>query len=137
MKPESLLVLAVGFGLVIGWTFTPSPVLAHHAFAAEFSRDLPLELTGAVTRVEWMNPHARFYINVEDEDGELVEWDFELSSPNGLMRRGWSRNSLKEGDMVTVTGFRAKNAPHVGNASTVVFADGTRVFAGSSADDEN
>ncbi len=137
MKPESLLVLAVGVGLVIGWTFTPSPVLAHHAFAAEFSRDLPLELTGAVTRLEWMNPHARFYINVEDEDGELVEWDFELSSPNGLMRRGWTRNSLKEGDVVTVTGFRAKNAPNVGNASTVVLADGTRVFAGSSADDEN
>ncbi len=137
MKPGSLLVLAVGFALVIGWTFTPSPALAHHAFAAEFSRDLPLELTGAVTRVEWMNPHARFYINVENEDGELVEWDFELSSPNGLMRRGWSRNSLQDGDIVTVTGFRAKNAPHVGNASTVVLADGTRVFAGSSADDEN
>ena len=137
MKPRSLLVLAMGFGLVIGCAFTPSPVLAHHAFAAEFSRDLPLELTGAVTRVEWMNPHARFYINVEDENGELVEWDFELSSPNGLMRRGWSRNSLKDGDIVTVTGFRAKNAPHVGNASTVVLADGTRVFAGSSADDEN
>lgn len=137
MRSKSFLVLALGFGLVIGWTLTPSPALAHHAFAAEFSRDLPLELTGAVTHVEWMNPHARFYINVEDEDGELVEWDFELSSPNGLMRRGWTRNSLQEGDIVTVTGYRAKNAPHVGNASTVVLSDGTRVFAGSSADDEN
>ena len=137
MKSGSLFVLAIGIGLAIGLTLTPAPALAHHAFAAEFSRDLPLELTGAVTRVEWMNPHARFYVNVEDENGELVEWDFELSSPNGLMRRGWTRNSLKEGDIITVTGFRAKNAPHVGNASTVVLADGNRVFARSSADDEN
>jgi hypothetical protein len=123
--------------LALGLLLSPAPALAHHAFSAEFSRDLPLELTGKVTRVEWMNPHARFYINVEDENGQLVEWDFELSSPNGLMRRGWTRNSLQQGDTVTVTGFRAKNAPHVGNASTVVLADGTRVFAGSSSEDED
>jgi len=113
----------------------PVPALAHHSFAAEFDRDQPVELTGAVTRVEWLNPHARFYINVEDENGELVEWNFELGSPNGMMRRGWTRNSMKRGDMVTVEGFRAKNAPHVGNASSVTLVDGERLFAGSSIDD--
>ena len=74
MKWGSLFVLAAGLVLAIGGS--AAPAAAHHAFSAEFSRDLPLELTGAVTRVEWMNPHARFYIEVEDENGELVEWDF-------------------------------------------------------------
>jgi hypothetical protein len=108
---------------------------AHHAFAAEFSRDLPITVTGTVTKVEWTNPHARFYVDAKDEaSGETVNWDFELASPNGLMRRGWTRNSMKIGDVVTVTGHRAKNHPHVGNASTVTLADGKKLFAGSSGD---
>jgi hypothetical protein len=109
--------------------------LAHHSFSAEFDRNLTVNVTGTVTKVEWMNPHARFYIDVKDEpSGETVNWDFELASPNGLMRQGWTRNSMKIGDVVTVTGYRAKNAPHVGNASTVMLADGKKLFAGSSAD---
>lgn len=115
----------------------PAAVLAHHAFAAEFSRDMPLGLTGTVTKVEWMNPHARFYIDVEDEDGNVVTWDFELGSPNVLMRRGWTRNSLQLGDRVTVTGFRARNDPHVGNATSVTLASGQKVFAGSSSERDN
>jgi hypothetical protein len=121
-------------------TFAAAPlaVQAHHAFAAEFSRDLPITVTGTVTRVEWTNPHARFYVDAKDEaTGEIVNWDFELASPNGLMRRGWTRNSMKIGDVVTVTGHRAKNHPHVGNASTVTLADGKRLFAGSSGDSES
>lgn len=111
-------------------------VSAHHSFEAEFSRDLPVDLTGTVTAVEWMNPHARFYIDVEDETtGEVVNWNFELASPNGLMRRGWTRNSLKIGDTISVTGSRAKNAPHVANASAVTLANGERMFAGSSGGD--
>ena len=113
------------------------PAVAHHSFAAEFDRAQPITVTGSVTKVEWANPHARFYIDAKDEKtGETVNWDFELASPNGLMRRGWTRNSMKLGDVVTVTGHRAKNNPHVGNASTVVLADGKKLFAGSSSENE-
>jgi len=110
--------------------------IRHHGYLA-VNADLPVDLNGYVTKVEWLNPHTFIYIDVEDENGEYNNWAIELGSPNGLMRRGWTRNSLQEGDVVTVTGYRAKNAPHVGNASEVVLADGKRVFAGSSADDEN
>jgi outer membrane usher protein FimD/PapC len=93
-------------------------------------------MTGTITKVEWANPHARFYIDVKDENGKVNNWDFELASPNGLMRRGWTRNSLKIGDVVTVTGWAAKNSPYVGNTSTVTLSDGRKVFAGSSAETE-
>jgi len=129
MKARWMFAVAVGLGLAQG------SASAHHSFAAEFDRNLPITVTGSVTKVEWMNPHARFYIDAKDETtGEVVNWDFELASPNGLMRRGWTRNSMKIGDVVTVTGHRAKNHPHVGNASTVTLADGKRLFAGSSGD---
>ena len=110
------------------------PAAAHHAFAAEFDRDKPITLTGSVTRLEWTNPHARIYIDVKDEKGNVVNWDFELGPPNGLMRRGWNRNSLKQGHVVTISGFLSKTAPHVANARTVKLADGREVFAGSSFD---
>jgi hypothetical protein len=113
-----------------------APSSAHHSFAAEFDRDLPITVTGTVTKVEWMNPHARFYIDAKNDAGETVNWDFELASPNGLMRRGWNRNSMKIGDVVTVSGHRAKNNPLVGNASSVTLADGKRLFAGSSIENE-
>lgn len=109
---------------------------AHHSFSAEFSRDLPVEVTGEVTRVEWTNPHARFYVEAEGEDGELVEWDFELTTPNILMRRGWSRDSLQPGDSVTVSGWRARNDPHVANAGSVVLDSGEELFTGSAGSEE-
>jgi hypothetical protein len=114
----------------------PVAVLAHHAFAAEFDRDKRVEITGTVTKVEWMNPHARIYVDAPDpeQNNEIVNWDFELGSPNNLMRQGWTRNSLKAGNTVTVVGWRARNHPHVANARTVTGVDGKALFAGSSGD---
>jgi uncharacterized protein DUF6152 len=127
-------IVAIG---AVGALLVQGAVLAHHSFAAEFDRNLPITVTGTVTKVEWANPHARFYIDAKDEGSDnTVNWDFELASPNGLMRRGWTRNSMKIGDVVTVTGHRAKNNPHVGNASTVVLANGKKLFAGSSSENE-
>jgi Family of unknown function (DUF6152) len=131
MKRASLLVLAAAGAA--WWTAGAS---AHHSFAAEFDRAMPITVTGTVTKVEWANPHARFYIDAKDDAGKTVNWDFELASPNGLMRRGWNRNSMKLGDVVTVTGHRAKNNPLVGNASSVTLADGKKLFAGSSIENE-
>ena len=108
------------------------PAAAHHSFAAEFDADSPIEITGTVTNVEWANPHTFFYIDVKNESGEYENWALELGSPNGLMRRGWTRNTLKLGEVVTVTGSRAKDGSFKGNARSVVLADGTRLFTGSS-----
>ena len=105
----------------------------HHSFAAEFDRNKPIELTGTVTKIEWTNPHARIYIDVE-EDGKVVNWDFELGPPNGLLRQGWNRNSLQQGQVVKVSGFLSEDQEHVANARSVFLPVGRQVFAGSSFD---
>jgi len=109
-------------------------VEAHHSFAAQYDGNKPVTLKGKVTKVEWTNPHARFYIDVPSADGKVVNWNLELASPNYLKRAGWSSTSLKEGDEVTVEGSLARSGANMANASAVTFADGTRVFARSAAD---
>jgi hypothetical protein len=106
--------------------------VAHHSFAAEFDADDPVEVTGTVTNVNWANPHVFFYIDVENEEGLYDNWAVELASPNGLMRRGWTRNSLQLGDEVTVAGSRARDGSFKANARSVVLSTGQRLFAGSS-----
>ena len=91
------------------------PVAAHHSFAAEFDAAKPVSLKGLVTKVEWQNPHTFFYIDVtEDATGKVTNWAFEMGSPNGLMRNGWTRNSLKVGDVVSVEGSRARRRQRPG-----------------------
>jgi hypothetical protein len=108
---------------------------AHHSFAAEFDRAKPITLEGTITKVEWTNPHARIYIDVKDDaSGEVISWDFELGPPNGLMRQGWNRNSLREGHIVKISGFLSKDQTHVANARTVHLPDGRQVLTGSSFD---
>src|SRR5689334_16344968 len=130
MKLKSGLI-AASLSLVLG----AAPLVAHHSYAAEFDRNKPITITGTITKVEWANPHARFYFDAKNDKGEMVNWNFELASPNGLMRLGWTRNSLKVGDVVEVVGTLAKNSPYVGNTTTVTLKGGRRLFAGSSQGD--
>jgi hypothetical protein len=116
------------------WTAASGAALAHHSFAAEFDAENPVSLTGKVIELRWSNPHAHIYVEIADSTGTPVPWDFELGSPNALVRRGWSRTALKPGDIVTVSGYPAKTFPHLANARSVVMADGRTVFAESSYD---
>ena len=124
------------FTAAVGLVLTTAAAMAHHSFAAEFDANKPLNLKGVVTKIEWMNPHTYFYMDVTGPDGKVVNWGMEMGSPNGLMRAGWTRNTLKVGDEVTVEGAQAKDGTNVGNARAVVLvATGKRLFAASSQTD--
>jgi len=124
----SFLLAGLGLGVLAGSAF------AHHAFAGQYDKDNPIQLTGTVTKIEWMNRHARFYLDVKDEGGNVTNWNIELGPPLILRRAGWNQNSLKVGDRVTVQGYRAKDGSKMANGSKATLADGRQVFAGSTAD---
>ena len=110
-------------------------VRAHHSLTARYDPSKPITLTGTVTKIEWLNPHVRFYADVKDQDGKIVNWEFELGAGTAnLVRRGWTRTSLKAGDVITVEGSPARDGSALVNASSVSLADGRRIFAGSPAD---
>jgi hypothetical protein len=111
------------------------PVVAHHSFAAQYDRNKPITLTGPVTKVDWINPHARLFMDAKDAGGKVVSWEIELGAPAILMRNGWKRTVVKVGETVTVTGSLAKDGSNLANATSVTLADGKKVFAGSSAGD--
>ena len=109
---------------------------AHHSFEAEYDRDQPVTVTGTVTLMEWMNPHIYFFIDIEDENGEVTNWAVEGGAPNGLYRRGWRKDSLNPGDVVQVEGWLARDGSNSMNSGSVVrSSDGLRLFAGSSNPD--
>jgi hypothetical protein len=109
-----------------------TPLFAHHSFAAEYDAAKPVELKGVITKWEWVNPHSHVYLDVADGNGKVIKWTVELLSPNTLTRAGWSRRTLKEGDVITVKGSRAKDGSNIANASSVILANGKAVFDRSS-----
>ena len=129
MSPKQFL---IGAGLVAAAAF---PVYGHHSFAAEFDINKPVKLTGAVTKLEWMNPHIWVYLDVKDDQGALQHWQCEGGAPNTLTRNGWSKDSLRYGDQVTIDGSLAKDGSKTCNIRVAKLPDGRTVFAGSSGGD--
>ncbi|HEY2846121.1 MAG TPA: DUF6152 family protein [Bryobacteraceae bacterium] len=104
-----------------------APAFPHHSAAAEFDVNNPIALDGVITKLEWTNPHAHLYMDVTDAGGKVNNWNLELASPNMLSRNGWSRNSLKAGDKVSVTGLKAKDSSNAAYANSITFPDGRKL----------
>src|SRR5713101_2365539 len=111
-----------------------APLFAHHSFAAEFDATQALRLTGALTKMEWTNPHSYFYIDVKEDNGNIVKWSCEAGSPGALSRRGFKRGDIKLGDTIIVDGYRAKDASNLIDARRVTLPDGRIVSGGSAGD---
>ena len=123
------LALVAGLGLLLAAV----PVSAHYAFAAEFDANKPVKFRGTVTKMEWVNPHAWIHIDVKGDDSKVTSWMIEVAAPNALLRRGWTKNSLPIGTEILVEGYQAKDGANRANGSIVTFADGKKLFVGSSA----
>ena len=130
---RNLLLSVFAFALMLGWT--TAPLFAHHSFAAEFDGSKPVKVTGVVKKVEWMNPHIWFYVEVKDEiTGRTAVWGFSAGPPATLVRRGIKRDVLKIGDTVKVDGFLAKDGSPNASGGKVTFADGRQVFTAAAED---
>ena len=127
MKKQLVLAVSAMAGLLAA----VAPMMAHHSFAAEFDGAKPVDLTGTVTKVDWVNPHSWVYIDVKGDDGVVANWGLETGPPNVLYRAGWRKDTLKPGDMIKVHGFLAKDGSHTLAAREVETPDGRRLFAGS------
>jgi len=126
MRSKTRIGLAIGAALLAA-----APVWAHHAFAAEFDGKTPVKLQGTVTKMEWINPHAWIHIDVKDKDGKVTNWMVECGTPNTLLRRGVNKNSVTAGMEIVVDGYQAKDGSNKANGRDVTFADGRKVFLGS------
>ncbi len=134
MLNRSIGTFVVVFVLVIWGT----PALAHHSFAAIFDKDQPITVSGMINKVDWKNPHMYFYVEVTEEDGEVVTWGFESYPPTMMIRQGWSRNTVNPGDPVTVTGWRARRGSRpVAGGNRMTLSDGTVMTIGASSEREN
>ncbi len=114
MRTKRLVLLATA-----GLLLAALPVLAHHSFKAEYDESKPITLKGTITKITWNNPHVLMYLDVKDDNGKLANWQLELASPNGLLSQGWKVDSLKPGDQVSVTGFRARDGSNMANIRKV------------------
>ena len=128
---KTLAVVIVAAGLLMAAV----PVWAHHAFAAEFDATKPVKMSGTVTKMEWINPHAWIHIDVKGPDGKVTAWMVEAAAPNALLRRGWTKQSLLPGTEIKVEGYQAKDGANRANGSIITFTDGKKLFVGSSAGD--
>lgn len=122
-------------GLVL--PYPGATLVAHHSFSSEYDGEKTFKITGVVSKVEWTNPHVRFYVDVKESDGKLTSWNLELASPSALARNGWNSRTLKVGDEVTVQGYSGKAVLTRGAARSVVVADGRSLFAGSADDPDS
>jgi hypothetical protein len=128
---KSLLCVIAGIGILVA----ALPTLGHHSFAAQYDRSKPITLKGTVSKVEWMNPHIYFYVDVKDNAERVTNWAIEGGAPSMLYRNGWRIDSLKVGDAVTVEGWLAKDGSNLANMRTATLADGKTVFGASSGGD--
>ena len=129
MRTKLALVSALVGLFVIGGA---APLLAHHAFAAEFDANKPVKFEGTLTKMQWTNPHVWFYVDVKKPDGKVENWAFEAGTPNVLFRRGFTKNALLPGTKVIVDGYQSKDGSHRANGRDITLADGRKLFLGSS-----